>query len=387
MKVSIIANPASLLCLCAPLALLSAGGSALAQQNAAKAPAAAATTRNNATSVVLLEDDKRVELKIENDKVISAKVNGKEIDLKNVKRSGGNLKIVDSDGDVLFETDSMPVGDAFAAGGAARNQADIHSDFMQRKRLADAVLGGLGGNRVIVGGEPGNAEAGAMWAPPKTMLGVTLDRPDTQLSKHLGIDADAVTLITGAVADLPAAKAGIQAYDVIVAVEGKTPASPAQIRERMGKLNVGDKITFTVIHQGQKKDVAVTVDAYDAKKLSVLEPEAGDGRVEVADAMAKKFDQFRNMPEMRMMPKAGGGGGKIIIERDVDGKKERIERDLNDNLADIFAPGAPPAPPAPPGGGIGRFVVPGGDDRLNDRLDRLEKRLDELMKRLEKLNR
>jgi putative serine protease PepD len=69
----------------------------------------------------------------------------------------------------------------------------------------------------------------------------------------------AAAVLTNVVAGTPADKAGLQTGDAITAVDGSSIDGSlslvAQVRER----NVGDKVTITVVRNGQHKDISVTL--------------------------------------------------------------------------------------------------------------------------------
>ena len=55
----------------------------------------------------------------------------------------------------------------------------------------------------------------------------------------------------------PAAKAGIQKYDVITGIDGKTVTGQADLREELYKHELNDTVTITYYHQAEKKTVKV----------------------------------------------------------------------------------------------------------------------------------
>jgi putative serine protease PepD len=69
----------------------------------------------------------------------------------------------------------------------------------------------------------------------------------------------AAAVLTNVVAGTPADKAGLQANDAIIAVDGNSIDGSlslvAQVRER----SVGDKVTIKVVRNGQSKDITVTL--------------------------------------------------------------------------------------------------------------------------------
>lgn len=66
-------------------------------------------------------------------------------------------------------------------------------------------------------------------------------------------------LINDTLEGTPAAKAGLQAGDIIVAVDGNETTSSAQLRSQIGVKSIGDKVEVTVLRDGKKRKFDVTV--------------------------------------------------------------------------------------------------------------------------------
>ena len=59
--------------------------------------------------------------------------------------------------------------------------------------------------------------------------------------------------------DSPAAKAGIEVGDVITAIDGKTTNQPAALTGFVRQYSAGDTVKLTVIRNGEKKEIEVTL--------------------------------------------------------------------------------------------------------------------------------
>ena len=64
-------------------------------------------------------------------------------------------------------------------------------------------------------------------------------------------------VVMGTTDNGPAAKAGLKRYDVITAIEGKTVAGQADLREELYKHKLGDTISVTYYHQATKHTVNI----------------------------------------------------------------------------------------------------------------------------------
>jgi membrane-associated protease RseP (regulator of RpoE activity) len=108
---------------------------------------------------------------------------------------------------------------------------------------------------------------GNILTPPPVMLGVTMEQPGKALVKHLGINPARTTLLIDVIPGLPAAKAGVEDHDIVIAVDGSQDASPADIRRKLKGMKAGDTITFTVRRGSESKTVTLAAAAWQAEHM------------------------------------------------------------------------------------------------------------------------
>jgi hypothetical protein len=227
---------------------------ALQSGAAAAAPAEDVIVFNRATLAEAGEDAQTIELRAMNDQ-IKVIVNGKELDASRIQKKDGQVIVLDEHGDVIQKFD-LNAGMAFGDGQFEWNLdfgddlGELHKQIDQWREL------GWAQKQPFM-----EAEA------PKVMLGVHMDEPSEALVRHLQLKRGETTILNGVLEGLPAHKSGLDAYDIIIAINGKSPAGQQQVHEALRQLNPGDSIGFTVIHNGQRKDVTVKVDAYNAESL------------------------------------------------------------------------------------------------------------------------
>jgi hypothetical protein len=104
---------------------------------------------------------------------------------------------------------------------------------------------------------------------PKVMMGVTLESVGESVAKQLGIDATQATLIGTVMDGLPASKAGLEQYDIVVGVDGAKVADPNGIREAIADKEPGDQLVLDVLREGRRQQVVLDLEAYDAGSLGV----------------------------------------------------------------------------------------------------------------------
>lgn len=100
-------------------------------------------------------------------------------------------------------------------------------------------------------------------------IGISVDdlRPD--LAKSLKLDESlSAPIITHVIPGQPAEKAGLQAYDVIREVNGKTVHNSNELVANITAIPVGETAKLKVLRSGKEKDISVKV----AKRPEVREP-------------------------------------------------------------------------------------------------------------------
>ncbi len=238
-------------------------------------------------SYVVIKDGDKVEVELRDGNVVKALRNGKKIPADRIVKDDDTLKIVDAGGNTEFEMDlkfvQPPVGSGLSGG-----------------------FGDGGWSWSNLGG--GNDEPANPAAPPKVLVGISMADVPPALLWHLGLEPGKATMVTSVFDDLPAARAGIAMFDVIVAVDGKDAANEQAVRDAVQAKEPGDRIKFTIIHRGQRKDAEITVEAYDAKKAE--KARTGDGQGGANDEERNFIKRLRGA-----QPSGAGPWGQIEIPR------------------------------------------------------------------------
>lgn len=90
-------------------------------------------------------------------------------------------------------------------------------------------------------------------------IGVSLAGVAPATASQAGVDCARSCIITDVTQGSPAAAAGLQAFDVVTAIDGRDYATQSALREAIRGRNVGETITLTVVRGGKKQDLVVTV--------------------------------------------------------------------------------------------------------------------------------
>ncbi len=102
---------------------------------------------------------------------------------------------------------------------------------------------------------------------PKVIVGIQMAPPGLALERHLRLEPGTTTMITGLYEGLPAHAAGLEEFDIIVAVDGRKPAGAADISRALADREPGDIVELTVIHEGRKKAIDVKLKAFDRAEM------------------------------------------------------------------------------------------------------------------------
>jgi S1-C subfamily serine protease len=90
-------------------------------------------------------------------------------------------------------------------------------------------------------------------------LGVSYVPLNPAISAQLNVNTTDGVVVETVVAGGPSAQAGIQQGDLITAADGEALKGESALAYALNKHKPGDKITLTLLRQGQKKDVTVTL--------------------------------------------------------------------------------------------------------------------------------
>ena len=90
-------------------------------------------------------------------------------------------------------------------------------------------------------------------------LGVSYAPLNPAISAQLNVNTTDGVVVEDVVENGPSAQAGIQQGDVITAADGQALKGESALAYALNKHKPGDKVTLTILRNGQKKDVTVTL--------------------------------------------------------------------------------------------------------------------------------
>lgn len=114
------------------------------------------------------------------------------------------------------------------------------------------------------------------------LIGVIIQDLTADLILALGLDkGQKGVLVSQVQKNMPAAKAGIKAEDVITRVDGKAVTNTSELRNSIAMKRIGEKVTITVLRQGKQRDFTVIIAAEDGST------QASNARGKQAKALEK----------------------------------------------------------------------------------------------------
>lgn len=290
----------------------------------------------------IVKDGHDVRVEQHGDK-ITAKIDGKDVPADAVTVKDGTIEVRDADGKTVLK-DEWP--EIETGTGVGRGHAG---------KFTMPVI------------PPGVTWTGPMDedSTPKVMLGITMESADDEIIDQLNLPKGDYAMIKTVPEGLPAAKAGLQPKDIIVSVDGKTPASAETIREVMRGKKPGDKVNIEVARKGSRVKMDVALEAFDGERFGAFgQIMGGNSQVwqqkyseEIAKEMQKHAKELSGVAKLAIprgqnrepMILMDGGQDTAKLEDRLNAMEAQLQR-LEDMLKRLESRGEQ-APAVPAGGG------------------------------------
>jgi len=238
---------------------------------------------------------------------LSGSVDGRPVPADRLKSENGKISILDDAGAVIFEQDAPESGLTILGG-----EGDRAAERPDTRFSRPGGRGAAGPGRNLFpnqrGGEAAKVE------PPAVMVGVQLVEPDSVIRGHFGLKEGDATMVAAVYDGLAAQKAGLKPYDLIVSIDGKSPASANTVREAFRSRQPGQAIAVEVLHRGEKKSISISPEKYDAAKMDDAKVDA----IVTADDWGNLSRQGNNLgfingqPFVMTLPAPGARGQTLL---------------------------------------------------------------------------
>lgn len=103
-------------------------------------------------------------------------------------------------------------------------------------------------------------------------IGVSIDEVSKELAESLGLSKAEGALVRGVEEGSPAAKAGLEPGDVVLAFNGKRIERFSDLPRLVGNTRPGEKATLTVWRRGAQRDVRLTVGEVEPDRVAKASP-------------------------------------------------------------------------------------------------------------------
>lgn len=124
-------------------------------------------------------------------------------------------------------------------------------------------------------------------------LGVQIQPVTEEIAESLGLETAQGAIITTPQADSPAEDAGLEAGDVITAVDGKSIKGPRELSKRIAGYEPNSEIKLDVWRDGQSQDILVELGELDQKQASVI-PANSDGKTRELKRLGISIQEVEN---------------------------------------------------------------------------------------------
>ena len=136
-------------------------------------------------------------------------------------------------------------------------------------------------------------------------IGITIQEVDQSLADSFGLPRPAGALVTSVDKDGPAGKAGLEAGDVILGIDGETVEQSGELPAIVAAKRPGENVRLQVWRNRAARDLTVQVGAFEEEKTaSAASPELGPNRLGVAVRPLTPEEKRRT-----------GSSGNLVVER------------------------------------------------------------------------
>ncbi|MHB9029494.1 MAG: Do family serine endopeptidase [Candidatus Latescibacterota bacterium] len=149
-----------------------------------------------------------------------------------------------------------------------------------------AIASGTGGYQGIGFAIPSDMVRPIMESLVKTgrvtrgFLGVGIQTLTPELARSLNLKATRGVVVSSVQEDSPAARAGIQRYDVILAVDGRETNSAAELRNYIALQGPNKQVALRINRDGGERSVNVTLSELPTRERQARQPSPGQGEPE-----------------------------------------------------------------------------------------------------------
>jgi serine protease Do len=126
-------------------------------------------------------------------------------------------------------------------------------------------------------------------------LGVGIQDVTEELSKAFELKTEKGVIVAQVMPDTPAAKAGLQEGDVIVAVNGQTVETAHDLSAKVAGMKPGNKVDFKIVREGKEQTITATLTTMPTAEVAQEDPtdeqpKWGMGVQDITPEMARQLE-------------------------------------------------------------------------------------------------
>ncbi|MCZ8251049.1 MAG: DegQ family serine endoprotease [Hylemonella sp.] len=136
-------------------------------------------------------------------------------------------------------------------------------------------------------------------------IGVQIDQVTKEVAEAIGLGKPQGALVRGVEAGAPAEKAGVEAGDIIIKLDGKAIEKSTDLPRMVGSLKPGSRATLTVFRRGATKDLTVTIGEFEAEKPVARKAQDDKPRTAAAAALGLTVTELTEAQKKDLKLKGG----------------------------------------------------------------------------------
>ncbi len=136
-------------------------------------------------------------------------------------------------------------------------------------------------------------------------IGVQIDQVTKEVAEAIGLGRPQGALVRGVETGSPAEKAGVEAGDIIIRLDGKAIEKSTDLPRMVGGLKPGARSTLTVFRRGATRDLAVTIGEFEAEKPAARKEREDKPRTGAAPALGLTVTDLSEAQKKELKLKGG----------------------------------------------------------------------------------
>lgn len=136
-------------------------------------------------------------------------------------------------------------------------------------------------------------------------IGVQIDQVTKEVAEAIGLGRPQGALVRGVETGAPAEKAGVEAGDIIIKLDGKAIEKSTDLPRMVGSLKPGSRATLTVFRRGAVKDLSVTIGEVELEKPVARKAQEEKPRTAAASALGLTVTELSEAQKKELKLRGG----------------------------------------------------------------------------------